>query len=127
MDVRCATFPGSLPDGDPTGDGIVNSDDLNIVRANWGAGTPSAAAARTDAEDSTRAFSTSFIGPRREPASDEALSSWSNSNSGHGLCDSDLASLAEAAWLQEIEGLRSKGKRRGVERASLSEMVLMAE
>ena len=114
---------GDLTMGDASGDGVVNSADLNIVRANWGAGTPSPAAARTDSEDTTRASSSSFIGPRRESASDEALSSWTNSNSDHGLSDFDLVSLAEAAWLQEIEGLRSKGKRRDVERVSVSEMV----
>jgi len=38
-----------------------------------------------------------------------------------------LASLAEAAWLREIEGLRNKGQRKGVEQRGLSEMLLMSE
>ena len=35
-----AVTPGSLLDGDPSGDGIVSGDDLDIVRANWGRSVP---------------------------------------------------------------------------------------
>ena len=111
----------SLLDGDPSGDGAVGSDDLDIVRANWGAGVPTATA-RTDFEESAVASTPPLIGPRR--ASDAALSSWPNPDTGRRLSGNDFASLAEAAWIREVEGLRGKGGKKDVRRVVLSETVL---
>ena len=93
--------------GDLNGDGYVGSADLDIVRANWGTGIP-AAAVRTDSKGSTPASAPVLIGPRRASLSDAALSSWTNANTDHGFSDSDLASLAEAAWIEALESLESK-------------------
>ena len=110
--------PGSLLDGDPSGDGSVGSADLDIIRANWGAGVPTAAA-RTDSEESTEVSTPPLIGPRR--ASDSALSSWPTPDTARHLSGTDLASLAEAAWMREVEGLRGKGGKKGSRRVVLSE------
>ncbi len=122
--------PGDLFAGDPSGDGIVGSADLDIVRANWGTGTPPAAA-NAAPPNSAPTSTPTLVGPRRAPASDAAFSSWRDSNSKPGLSpslsDADLASLAQAAWLRELEGLRGKERRNAIERGTLSEMVLMVE
>ncbi len=108
--------PGDLLAGDPSGDGTVGSADLDIVRANWGAGV--SAAASEVAISPTNATS---IGPRRESATDEVLSSRTKLNDHRTLSDSDLATLAEAAWLREIEGLRKRRERKDVDSRVLSE------
>ena len=113
--------PGDLLHGDPSGNGIVNSADLDIVRANWGAGTQPAAVA--DCEDSASAFS----GPRRAAASDEIVSAWRDSDRDRGPSNSDLAMLAEAAWLREMDGRRSEGRKKTAKWAGLSEMMLGEE
>ena len=114
---------GDLSQGDPSGDGTVGSADLDIIRANWGAGIP-AAAAQADPQGSAPTSSSSPYGPRQQSAADAALSSLANSGLHQGLSDADLATLAEAAWLQEIERLRTKGTRQGAERGILSGMIL---
>ena len=103
---------GDWTQGDPTGDGTVNSDDLNIIRANWGAATP-ATAAQADPQESAPTSSSSPYGPRQQSAADAALSSLANSGLHQGLSDADLAAIAEAAWLREIEGPSEQGKVEG--------------
>ncbi len=107
--------------GDLSGDGQVGYADLDIIRANWGAGIPTAAGTRSEFQDTTPTSTTPpLIGPRRAPASDAAFSSWGNVKSRPGLplSDADLASLAQAAWLREVEGLKGKGKTRSAVRES---------
>ena len=58
---------------------------------------------------------------------DAAFSSGMSAHTDRDLSDSDLASLAEAAWMRELEALRSKGKRKSAERAVLSELVLAGD
>ena len=120
-------FPTALSRGDASGDGYVGSADLDIIRANWGAVAPSAATAQIAPQDSAATSPQPLYGPRRQSASDAALSSWNNSIPDRDLSDADLASLAEAAWLREIEGLRSKAKRKGVEREGLNQWLLMGK
>ena len=118
---------GDWTQGDPTGDGTVDSDDLNIIRANWGAVVPSAAVAQISPPESAPNSTSPPYGPRRHPASDAVLSSWTNSDPDHGLSKDDLAALAEAAWLREIESLRSKTNRKGVEREGLNQWFLIGK
>ena len=119
--------PGDFASGDACADGVVSSGDLDIVRASWGAGTPPAAAAQAESQDSTLASTPALIGPRRASALDATFSLWRDSNTDRNLSDSDLASLAEVAWLREIEALRSKRKRKDVEQIAVSELVLVRE
>jgi hypothetical protein len=125
--------PGNLSEGDANGDGKVGSADLDLVRANWGASSVPTGASADDGDEDAGFSSATLIGPRRESPSDAAFSSWRDSSSNRNLplslslSDADLAALPQAAWLREIEGLRGKGKRKGVEQGSLSEMVLMEE
>ena len=120
MNWQTSVSPGDLLHGDASGDGTVGSADLDIIRANWGVGA-AAAAARTETEESTPVSAPTFIGPRRAPVSDAAFSSWRNSDPEGTLSDLDLATLAEAAWLREMDGLRNKTERRDATRIVLSE------
>ena len=117
--------PGNLRSGDPSGDGIVNSADLDIVRANWGRGTPTIAAARSDSESSSSAATDTLIGPLSAPASGSASTSPAKSPSEHGLSDSDLLTLAEAAWRREIEGLQARRQRNDAARSFWNELVMV--
>ena len=103
---------GDFSQGDVSWDGMVGAGDLDLVRANWGS-TPAATTVESTAEDSPRVASSILIGPRRAPAVDAALASLNAPPTEHGLSQYDLARLAEAAWLNEVEGLRRKQRGRG--------------
>ena len=117
--------PGDLAFGDANGDGTINSDDLDVVRANWGNETPAADVQAPSSSDLDS--SAPFIGPRRAPAVAAVFGALSETQSSHGLSDADFASLAEAAWLRELEGMRSKAKRNRASSNVLNELVLASE
>ena len=93
-----SVIAGSLPMGDPSGDGKVTTADLDIVRANWGSTTPQAAgvseATEGDCGESATGSSLdgAVYGPR--DATDKAMRSW------------DCARLA---WAEAVEAL-SRGR-----------------
>ncbi len=105
---RCVPV-GAVALGDPTNDGFVNGDDLEVVRANWGTRTPVAAGAETKA-----ALLAAVDQPASSSATEAAHAAMAADRPGMGPSETDLATLAEAAWLRELEGRKSRGKVREV-------------
>ena len=93
--------PWSFADGDPSGDGMVGGADLDVIRANWGGSVPTATVlpAEFGAKSSP---GDSVYGPvdRNESATAQQRA-----------VDAVFVGrrvLAEAAWREEIDGLRER-------------------
>ena len=87
---------GVVAYGDANRDGVVNSHDLDIVRVNWG---HSAAAV-----DATSTVLPATPGRAvQAAATDAALVATVAERPQSRVSDSDLASLAQAAWMRELE------------------------
>ena len=116
LDIVRANWGKSVPAGtvglgDPSGDGVVGGDDMDIVRANWGTTTPVSASIEPDATDPvpTPTFATpSDNGLPSPAATDAALIATVAERPQPKLSDADLATLAEAAWMRELEGRRAR-------------------
>ena len=121
--------PGVVGLGDPSGDGLVGAADLDIVREAWG--TEPAAASATAASVKTppvevTPVETPFVEvtpavslpkPGRAAhaaATDAALVATVAERPQAGLSESDLVSLAQAAWMRELQSRENRANKRTV-------------
>ena len=98
--------PGNLAMGDANGDGLVSSYDLDVIRAHWNEAIPAAAdesaSLSIGSADSNPVGGSTVYGPAEADSRDAAVDA----------VFADVRGLAEAAWLDAIERLRTRERLR---------------